>query len=304
MEDRKAPLSQFRPKSLLLSTVRVVAINISSTLSTYFSDQLQSEQDNEKLVDDGEITPDEADERNEERGSREWQQRMDALPKKIGYALWRFHTCTALMRLYEFIIGRYILSVDGNARLEGGSVRGRDNSTYEHSVDIMDKLTRDPFQASLRTSQILHNQEHSPGKVLSSDGKETSTSSELYKQMYTTCLWANIIPFLAELTVQHGILLYGYGVYYMEKKRRRQEKENSDGNADEQCNDEQDEAETVDETAYALSILFRSCHLTFSRGLSWIAASVGGAAGSVIYPGWGAVFGIQIGDTSVGALLD
>jgi len=304
MEDRKAPLSQFRPKSLLLSTFRVVAINISSTLSTYFSDQLTSEQDNEKLVDDGEITPYEADEMNEEWESREWQKRMDILPKKIGYALLRFHACTALMRFYELIIGRYILCVDGNARLESGSIPGRGNSTYEHSVDVMDKLTRDPFQASLRTSQILHNQEHSPGKVLSTDGKETSTSSELYKQMYTTCLWANIIPFLAELTVQHGVLLYGYGVYYIEKKRRRREREMSNSDGDEQCKDEQDETEPVDETAYALSILFRSSHLTFSRGVSLIAASVGGAVGSVIYPGWGAIFGIQIGDTSVGALLD
>ena len=255
-------------------------------------------------MDDGEITPYEADEMNEEWESREWQKRMDILPKKIGYALLRFHACTALMRFYELIIGRYILCVDGNARLESGSIPGRGNSTYEHSVDVMDKLTRDPFQASLRTSQILHNQEHSPGKVLSTDGKETSTSSELYKQMYTTCLWANIIPFLAELTVQHGVLLYGYGVYYMEKKRRRKEREMSNSDGDEQCKDDQDEAEPVDETAYALSILFRSSHLTFSRGVSLIAASVGGAVGSVIYPGWGAIFGIQIGDTSVGALLD
>jgi hypothetical protein len=236
---------------------------------------------------------------NEEWESREWQKRMDLLPRKIGVALLRFHACTALMRFYEFIIGRYILCVDGKAPPTRSSLVGN-NSDYEHSIDVMDKLTRDPYQASLRTSQILHNQEHSPGKVLSSDGKETSTSSELYKQMYATCLWANIIPFLAELTVQHGVLLYGYGMYYMEKKKRRKDRDMSNRDGDEQCNnDEQDET-----TAYALSLLFRSSHLTFSRGVSWIAASVGGAVGSVIYPGWGAVFGIQIGDTSVGALLD
>jgi len=266
---------------------------------------LQSEQNNEKLVDEGEFTPYEADEMNEEWERREWQKRMDLLPRKIGIGLLRFHACTALMRFYEVIIGRYILCVDGKSPPITGSSHGGDNSNYEHSIDVMDKLTRDPYQASLRTSQILHNQEHSPGKVISSDGKETSTSSELYKQMYTTCLWANMIPFLAELTVQHGILLYGYGMYYMEKKNRRREREMRKRDGDEQCIDnEQEETDPVDETAYALSLLFRSSHLTFSRGVSWIAASVGGAVGSVIYPGWGAVFGIQIGDTSVGALLD
>jgi hypothetical protein len=50
--------------------------------------------------------------------------------------------------------------------------------------------------------------------------------------------------------------------------------------------------------------LFRSTHLTVSRFFSWIAASAGGAAGSVFYPGWGAVLGNQIGDSLVGALLD
>lgn len=256
-------------------------------------------------MDDGEITPYEADEINEEWESHEWQKRMDLLPRKIGIALARFHACTVLMRFYELIIGRYILCVDGKARLEGGSLlsSGGGNSNYEHSVDVLDRLTRDPFQASLRTSQILHNQEHSPGKVLPSDGKETSTSTELYKQMYTTCLWANIIPFLAELTVQHGVLLYGYGVYYMKKKKRRKEREMNNHECKEE-DDGEDETEPVDETAYALSLLFRSSHLTFSRGASWIGASIGGAIGSVIYPGWGTVFGIQIGDTSVGALLD
>jgi hypothetical protein len=278
----------------------VTAINISSTLSTYFSDQLQSEQSNEKLVDDGKITPVEADEMNEEWESREWQKRMDLLPKKIGIALLRFHACTALMRFYEFMMGRYFLCVDGKARLESG------NLNYEHSVEVMDKLTRDPFLASLRTSQLLHSQEHSSGKVLSSDGKERSTSSELYGRMFTTCLWANIIPFLAELTVQHGVLLYGYGLYYMEKKKKRKERELTNINGAEKCEeDEQDEEmESFDETAYALSILYRSSHLTVSRVVCWIAASVGGAVGSVIYPGWGAVFGIQIGDSSAGALLD
>jgi len=39
--------------------------------------------------------------------------------------------------------------------------------------------------------------------------------------MFSTCIWANIIPFLAELSVQQGVLIYGYVVYYLDKQKRR-----------------------------------------------------------------------------------
>jgi len=317
MEDRKSPFGQFKSRSLVLSTVRVTAINFSTTLSNFFSDQLNSEQRIESMVDSGELTPREADEMNEEWENREWQLRTDALPKKIGWALLRFHACTALMRFYEFIMARYVLRVDG---LEGGSTAasatihsgGNNNSSilsHEQAVTVMDKLTRDPFQASLRTSQLLHNQEHAPGKVISSDGTETSTSRELTERMFSTCIWANIIPFLAELTVQQGVLIYGYGVYYNAKQKRREsrktkEERNGEGKED-QCDEEDEKDEDdVSKSAYALALMFQSSRLTFSRSMSWIVASAGGAVGSVIYPGWGTVFGNQIGDAVVGALVD
>lgn len=285
-------------------------------MSTFFSDQLKSEQHVEELVDSGDITQREADRMNEEWENREWELRTKALPKKVGWAILRFHACTALMRFYELIMARYVLRVDVGSG-SGSSLEGGASTTTTHSssgmshgqaVTIMDKLTRDPFQASKRTAQLLHNQEHSPGKVISSNGTETSTSRELAKRMWGTCIWANIIPFLAELTVQQGVLFYGYGVYYMAKKRRqkaREQAQNDDGDAaadSDQCNEEGD-AE-VDETAYALSLMFRSSRLTIAKSMSWIAASAGGAVGSVIYPGWGTVFGNQIGDTCVGALID
>ncbi|KAL9191119.1 hypothetical protein ACHAXT_000825 [Thalassiosira profunda] len=264
MEDRKGAFSQFKPRALLLSTVRVTAINISTSMSTFFSDQLESEQNVEKRVEAGEITPREADELNEEWETREWELCKDALPKKIGWAILRFHACTAIMRFYEFVVGRYVLRVDGDrgaAAIMDGSGGAATNSTggmtHEQAVTAMDKLTRDPYQASKRTSQILHNQEHSPGKVIGVDGKETSTSRELTRQMFTTCLWANIIPFLAELTVQQGVLIYGYGVYYRAKKRRdRRREELKNEGEEEQCEDEDDgdaQTECIDDTAYALS---------------------------------------------------
>lgn len=327
----------------------MTAINVSSTLSTYFSDQLISEQTIESKVDSGELSSREADKLNEEWEEREWSRRKEALPTKIGYALCRFHACTAIMRLYEFIVARYVLRVDDGGggsvgkgediiMLEGNIGDGAPSSKMSHdqAITIMDNLTRDTFQASLRTSQIVHNSEHSPGKVISSyDGIETSTSRELVRRMFTTCLWANVIPFLAELTVQQGVLIYGYGVYYMAKQkkkergRRRNEdmKEVDDTSMDGKCSvvkkdgedrsaintannkeevddDDAYDGDDVGESAYALSFMFRSSRLSIARSISWISASAGGALGCALYPGWGTVFGIQIGDAVVGVLID
>lgn len=312
MEDMKDSFAHFKPKSLLLSTVRVTAINISTTMSTFFSDQLSSEQRNEERVDAGEITPGEADLMNEGWEEREWKLRQDALPKKIGWAVLRFHAVTALMRFYELVMARHVLKVDGGAIEASGVGNTNNNSIVAHdqAITIMDNLTRDPFQASKRTSQLLHNQEHSPGKVISSDGIETSTSREVANRMFSTCLWANIIPFLADLTVQQGVLIYGYGIYYMAKRRRRKareegkvEEEDDAINPAAECKNGDDD-DDISDSAYALSLMFRSSRLISAKSMSWIAASAGGAVGSVIYPGWGAVFGNQIGDTIVGALID
>lgn len=256
------------------------------------------------MVDAGKLTSREADETNEEWENREWQLRIDALPKKVGLALLRFHACTAVMRFYEFIVAGYVLRVDGSSQgealLVGGSMSAsatihsggsNNNSTsilsYGQAVTVMDNLTRDPFQASLRTSQILHKQEHTPGKVISSNGTETSTSRELAERMFTTCIWANIIPFLAELTVQQGVLIYGYGIYYIAKQKRKKRKEmdgeqNGEGKENQCAEDGGEDEDDISESAYALSLMFQSSRLTFARSMSWVVASAGGAVGSVV----------------------
>jgi hypothetical protein len=285
-------------------------------MSNYFSDQLSFEQKVEKEVDTGIITAREADEKNDEWESREWQLRMDALPQKIGFGLLRFHACTAIMRFYEFFMARYVLQVaegkgDNKNNVVGVLIERNSSSlSQEQAIIIMDKLTRDPYQASIRTSQILHKAENSPGKVISStNGTETSTNRELAKRMFTTCIWANIIPFLAEVTVQQGVLIYGYAMYYMAKHKRKKRREDTvEGEVvmgeGETAVDECNEEDKHDETAYALSLFFRSCHLSVSKGASWIVASAGGAVGSVLLPGWGTVFGIQVGDAIAGAIFD
>ena len=78
--------------------------------------------------------------------------------------------------------------------------------------------------------------------------------------------------------------------------------------SEEECkNDDEkkkDDNDDISESAYALSLMFQSSRLSIARYMSWIAASAGGAVGGVIYPGWGTIFGIQIGDAVVGALID
>ena len=131
-------------------------------MSNYFSDQLSFEQKVEKEVDTGIITAREADKKNDEWESREWQVRKDALPQKIGFGLLRFHACTALMRFYEFVLARYVLRVTGGKGDNNNNEvivlieRNSSSLSQEQAITIMDKLTRDPYQASIRTSQILH----------------------------------------------------------------------------------------------------------------------------------------------------
>ena len=288
--------------------MQVTVIHISMTLSNYFSDQLCFEQKIKEMVDSGDIMPTDTDKKNEEWESQEWQLQMNVLPKKIRSALIRFHVCTVLMRFYEFVVARQVLRVDRDVAM-GAPVpvlrkikwRHSSNSLQERAVAIMDRLTRDPFQASLRTLKILHRHKHANGRViLSTDRTEITTSCELAKRMFLTCMWANIIPFLAELSVQQGVLIYGYGAYYMAKHRRRKKRESAVTGGS-KCEGEEDKH---DKSVYALLLFFRSHHLTVARSASWLAASAGGAVGSVVLPGWGAVFGIQIGDAVAGALFD
>lgn len=53
-----------------------------------------------------------------------------------------------------------------------------------------------------------------------------------------------------------------------------------------------------------LSFIMRSAQNTVMKAIGLVFASFGGAIGSVIYPGWGTLFGTQMGDAAISALLD
>jgi len=135
----------------------------------------------------------------------------------------------------------------------------------------LDKLATDTFRAAKRE----------PNRSFS-------------KHMETN-LWANSISFLADCSIYQFLLMYGYYMYYEGKKKKRLQLllQYSDNNQYEQ-----------DSGGIALSIILKSTKLSVSRSIALVAASAGGAAGTMILPGWGTLFGTQLGDSLVSSLTE
>lgn len=141
----------------------------------------------------------------------------------------------------------------------------------------MDKLTKDPFKASKRTADVVG-----------------GDSMEMVRPMFETCLWSNAIAFLADYTVHQIILAFTYYMYCREKRRRRlQERE-----------EEQVDEDESEEGPMAMTFALKSSRLFVTRGLGLLSASVGGAVGSYMYPGWGTVIGINLGDSFMATALE
>merc|ERR1740139_1336324 len=132
-------------------------------------------------------------------------------------ALLRFHAITIISRFYETILFQYILRL---------------------TPPTLDRLTKDPFQSALRKQERLHQYKRrgpSSFRIPSSDkhnnnsNNSTNTNTpttddiqshtQLGTRMFRTCLYSNIVSFLADHTVQQCILAYGYYIYYTQKKR-------------------------------------------------------------------------------------
>jgi hypothetical protein len=133
----------------------------------------------------------------------------------------------------------------------------------------LDRLTIDPFETALRLS------------------KRSRTKGELSREMYTTCLWANIVAFLADYSVHQVILAYTYYQYYQAKRKRKKAGDTSD-----------------DLAPLMLSYLTKSTSLIVSRGFGLFASAVGGAWGTSFYPGWGTIVGSQFCDGVVTSIFD
>jgi hypothetical protein len=151
---------------------------------------------------------------------------------------------------------------------------------YEHALtgrvdDVtLDRLTKDTFNAAKRTANV------------------TGNSKEMIRPMFETCLWSNVIAFLADYTVHQIILAFTYYMYYREKKRQRiQDREHEEENE-------------VEDGAMAMSFAFKSSRLIVTRGLGLFGAAAGGAVGSFMYPGWGTTIGTSFGDSLMATALE
>jgi ribosomal protein S21 len=134
----------------------------------------------------------------------------------------------------------------------------------------LDRLTIDPFETALRLS------------------KRSRTKGELSREMYTTCLWANIVAFLADYSVHQVILAYTYYQHYQAKRKRKKAGDTSD-----------------DLAPPMLSYLTKSTSLIVSRGFGLFLQLPSVAHGERrSIPGWGTIVGSQFCDGVVTSIFD
>lgn len=189
LSDRKAFFAHLHPRPFLISAVRVGSVTASTIFATYVTDQIEYESSNEKLVSAGQITATECDDRNQQWEEVQWSMRWSDYKMKVVVAFARFQATTLLMRLYERIADR---------RLKVGD-------------DVLDRLTKDTFASGRRKVER--------------NGTDANGNALTRSVMVTTCLWANVIPFLADATVQWSILAYGYYTYWRGRQARRRKDE-------------------------------------------------------------------------------
>ena len=189
LSDRKTFFAHLHPRPFVISAIRVGSVTASTIFATYVTDQIEYESSNEKLVTAGQITATECDDRNKQWEEVQWSMRWSDYKTKVAVAFAKFQATTLLMRLYERIADR---------RLKVGD-------------DVLDRLTKDTFSSGRR--KVERNGTDAAGRAL--------TRSE----MVTTCLWANVIPFLADATVQWSVLAYGYYTYWRGRQARRRKDE-------------------------------------------------------------------------------
>eukprot|EP00557_Chaetoceros_sp_GSL56_P004517 CAMPEP_0176502106 /NCGR_PEP_ID=MMETSP0200_2-20121128/14561_1 /TAXON_ID=947934 /ORGANISM="Chaetoceros sp., Strain GSL56" /LENGTH=262 /DNA_ID=CAMNT_0017901125 /DNA_START=730 /DNA_END=1518 /DNA_ORIENTATION=- len=100
------------------------------------------------------------------------------------------------MRLYEFMIGRFV----------------------NDGMFLLDRLTKDAFKVAIVKSHDWLSGDPS-SFVLKRQG-ESSSSKNYAMEMFETCIYSNAISFLADYSIQQGILIYGYYMYMKNVQKR------------------------------------------------------------------------------------
>lgn len=204
----------------------------------------------------------------------EWNHRIQVFPQKLCTAYMKYHAITLVMRLYEEIASRFVSNV------------------------MLDKLTLDTFSSAKRR-QREQNNNHNIAYFSIND-------------MTREGWYANLIAFLADYSVHQVILAYGYYVYIrqhrLEKRQKRlaataaanQGKAAADGGG----RDDNDNDPFLHPGSLVLSFTKKSTLLALSRIIALAMASVGGALGTMVVPGWGTLAGTNFGDGIAASLTD
>lgn len=290
--DRKGFFDHLQSRSLIISSLRISFLQASQLLTTYYADQIAYESSLDEDLFTGKISHVDFEIKTRQWEQNEWTKRSEDLLPRVKKALVKYHILIICMRTYEKVFEYFV------------------------SEDMMDKLTKDPFKSAIRKHRRLND-----GDTLLDSNGVTSTYP---KAMFETCIYSNAIAVLSDYTVQQFIMCIGY-YHYIQRKRRQSRlasnnhddlvlDENNNSSMDaishDICHDDQRNRSTeVALSNYAsggiaLSFLYKSCMLIVTKAFGLFMTGVGGSIGSMIRPGWGTIFGSQIGETFVNIIVE
>ena len=305
--DQKGFLDHLKTKSLIISTLRISLLQGSQILTGYFTDQLSFESSLDEDLISGKITRLEFDIKTQQWEEKEWKARTNDLVPRVKKALIKYHILMICMRTYEKCFEWFV------------------------SKKMMDRLTKDSFKSAIRKQQRVND-----GQLLVDANGNRVTYA---KAMFETCVYSNFIAFLSDYTLQQAIICFGY-YQYIQRKRHQASldriatddlilnddmyyahmppsdlvpvDDENDSTGTNDVNEKKKESESKQlaisshehNGGIILSFLHKSCRLVVTKSFGLFMAGVGGSIGSLLRPGWGTLFGSQLGDTLVSVMVE
>lgn len=157
-------------------------------MPSYIADQIHHESSLEKKIKEGKISLAESEQLSHQWEEIEWSKRWKTFPKKVQVALVKYHALVLFMRFYEYMIGKCV----------------------KDGLFLLDRLTKDAFKAAIVKSRR---------RMEEPFALETNSTKNYAMEMFETCVYSNAISFLADYSIQQGILIYGYYLYVKNVQR-------------------------------------------------------------------------------------
>jgi len=324
--DRKGFFDHYKPHSFLISSCRVTILQASQVLTSYLTDTLEYETELEEQLVQGQITNVQYDLYNKQWSEKEWNNRWDKFwSNKVLIAIGKFQLLTMFMRFYEFVLSK-------SSKIDLITLDKLTKDTFSSALRKSQRL-KEYNHAKQYGSSGNGNSTQPTGEVVVT----VQSNFDVFQQMFHTCLYANAITFLSDFTVQQCILLYGYYKFFISRQRERRmmrlsrelELKEIIGDSSDKKKKEDDDENDLDndneslwnikpvgsessvstwhegeQGGLVLSFFYKTAQTSLFRAIGLVSASLGGAFGSVILPGWGTLFGTQMGDAAAGALLE